>query len=558
MLRLFLRFDIEKIAKFFKTKATAKIITSLLFMVVFIFVGFGIYAFFISGFRFINIEAVEDIRLALTLYLYEIFLLILAGIVVFSSMVTGLFNLFRASANNWIMSTPAYKVLPKYVLLKSLAASSMPTLVMFIPAILAFNRVYGLGFLSLVCIVLSVVLFLLILNALTLLSILGIGSLYYSLTQKFKRISFTFKGLIIALLGTVAIIVASIWKMIVYIDLIKLFKADEDSEVLSITNISSHFNFLPTHPFAMEIVNLQNGNLFGALENIAVLALMGAFFTFIWWKISHVFYPLWQKLQEGSSQKDTKGEKLFGPKMVYHFTGSKMLALFKKEALVSSRNMKGVLWFFFLLLIWLVEIEANVILGRTIRTYQPDISARIALLQAFQFIIAIYFICAFTLRFVFPSFSVEKKTAWILASAPLSFKRIFLGKLAFYTSFFIAVGVLMSYINALVLHVSFTNALYSMVLLVLVIICIVTFGLSLGALFPSTETDDPEVISTSMSGLFFTGLSLMYGSLSAWLLYIALTKGTFVYVAAFGTVTILLILAFVIAVPRFINKRQFK
>jgi hypothetical protein len=41
----------------------------------------------------------------------------------------------------------------------------------------------------------------------------------------------------------------------------------------------------------------------------------------------------------------------------------------------------------------------------------------------------------------------------------------------------------------------------------------------MGALFPSNETDDPETISTSMPGLFFTALSLIYGALCSFILY---------------------------------------
>jgi hypothetical protein len=159
--------------------------------------------------------------------------------------------------------------------------------------------------------------------------------------------------------------------------------------------------------------------------------------------------------------------------------------------------------------------------------------------------IAIYFICSFTLRFVFPSFSVERKTKWILGSAPLSFKKIFMGKYVFYTSLFVFLGLLMNYVTSSLLKLSFTYTLYTMSLFAVTVIGVVTIGLFLGALYPSRDTDDPEVISTTMPGLFFTALSLLYGSLSSWILYQALLTGKNVLLMVFMVVTgVLTLLAF--------------
>lgn len=553
MIKLFLKFELEKIIKYFKTKTLAKVITSILFLGVFLFVGLGIYSFFISGFRFINIEAVEDIKIALTLFIYEAFLLILGGVIIFSAMVSGLFNLFRGEYNNWFISSPGYKFFPRMILFRSSVSSALLSFVIFIPAIVAFNKVYSLGALSLFFILLSVILFLVVLNALTLLSILGIGFLYYKVSQKTKAIPFSFRGLIALLILLTTALVAFLWRIFINIDLGHIFRGREAMETLQVENISSYFHLLPSHPFAMEIVNWQNHQVGDALYNVAILAVLAFLLSYVWWRVSFVFYPLWQKFQEGNSQKEVKEGVSFGSSIAYHFNGSKTMALFKKEALISSRNLKGLLWFMFLLCIWLVQIGANLILDNNLYRYQSDISQKIIALQAFQFIIAIYFISSFTLRFVFPSFSVEKKTAWIVASAPLSFKKIFFGKYLFYTSFFVCIGIVMNYINSLVLHVSVVNTLYSTVLLVSTIIFIVTLGLSFGAVFASSETDDPEVISTSMSGLFFTALALIYGAISAGVLYLTLTKGTVTILSLFVVITFVLIAIMLLKTPRLVK-----
>jgi hypothetical protein len=94
MLKLFITFEISKIKKYFTTKTSAKVITTGLFFVVFLSLGVGMYHFFASSFRYINTEAQEGIKLALLLFLYELFLLVLAGILVFSTLITSLFSLF--------------------------------------------------------------------------------------------------------------------------------------------------------------------------------------------------------------------------------------------------------------------------------------------------------------------------------------------------------------------------------------------------------------------------------------------------------------------------------
>lgn len=556
MIKIFFGFEVGKIIKYFRTKTLAKVITFGLSLAVFFFVGSGIYFFFVSGFRYISLEAVEDSSLALSLFLYEVFLLIFAGVTVFSAMVSGLFNLFRGGYNNWIISSPGYKLFPRMIFIKSLMASSLPSVIMFVPAILAFNKVYGLGFISLPLILLSVLMFLIIINALTLLFVLAVGSLYYTLSKRVPSLRFTFKGLIAFLLSIIACIVYALWKVVATIDLVKVFKADVDSEVLSVSNIADHFTFLPTHPFAMEILNWQNNQQGDAVMNFILLSFVASFTLFIWWKVSSLFYPLWQKFQEGTLQKEVKDGAITNNAM-YRFEGSTTMALFKKEALVSSRNFKGILWFLFLFIIWLMQVGTNLVLGNTVEQNQTDISQKIAILQGLQFIIAIYFISSFTLRFVFPSFSVEKKTAWILGTAPLSFIRIFFAKYMFYVSFFVVLGLLMSYINSYVLNFSFVYTLYSICLFILATIFTVTLGLALGALFPNHETDDPEVITTSMPGLFFTALALIYGGAAAFVLYRVLLTGNTTLLVVFIGLSIVTIGIMLLKVPQFVNKRSF-
>lgn len=541
MLKLFLKLELGKGAKYFRTNKAAKSITGLLFFMVFFLISCGIYLFFVSGFRYINANIEESLRLPLSLFIYEVFLAVLAGIIVLSSAISSIFSLFRGTNDSWIISSPAFRVFPKLVFIKSLLMSLWPFFVVFLPAVLALYKVFNLGAMSLSFMFLSFMILLVLIDALTLSLIIAVSLIYYRISRIFRSVRFSFGGLIAILLLLALTAGSSAWTATGNIDLVKLFRADEAGLSASIPEISRHFYFLPTHPFAMEIINWQNGLAGGALIEFSLILMLSLISLLILWALSGRFYPLWQKLQEGSFRGDAKSKAFFGSGITFRFSGGRLSALFKKEFMVLIRNPRGMLWFFFLLSIWLAQAGANRVLGGNIYRHNLDLTQRLAIIQSLQFIVAVYFICAFTLRFVFPAFSVEKKTAWILASAPLSFRKMYFGKYLFYSMFFVAVGMAMNYINAIILNLPFSHAAYSMFLFVAVVIFIVTLGLSFGAVFPNFETDDPEIISTSMPGLFFTALSLIYGAFGDLALYFTLSSGNASSLLSFIAVTFVMI-----------------
>ena len=196
MIRLFLKFEFQKLLRYFTTKTAAKLITLSLFIAVFLFVGVGLYYFFLSGFRFVNFSVEQEIQLPLTRFIYELFLVVMAGVIIFSATVSGVFNLFRGTNDNWVIGSPSYRLFPRLVLVKSLLSSSWPLFVMFLPAVLAFNTIYHLPLIGIFFILLSIVLLLVLLNTISLLAVLLIGTLYYKLSKKIKSLRFSFGGFV--------------------------------------------------------------------------------------------------------------------------------------------------------------------------------------------------------------------------------------------------------------------------------------------------------------------------------------------------------------------------
>jgi ABC-2 type transport system permease protein len=174
--------------------------------------------------------------------------------------------------------------------------------------------------------------------------------------------------------------------------------------------------------------------------------------------------------------------------------------------------------------------------------------------QVLQFVTVCFFISAFVLRFAFPAFSTERRTAWILASAPLKPGRIFWIKLAFYLVVFALLGGLVAYVNVSALGLSIGLSALTLTLFFTAVIFITVLGVSLGALFPNFETDDPAMLSTSLPGLAFIVISLAYAALGAFMLFIILTRGLSLPTVIFELATVFAVAVLLYAAPRALER----
>lgn len=528
MIQLFLSFEFGKIAKYFSTRKTAKLIVSFLFLLVFIFVALGIYGFFVTGLRFISLESEEDMRAALSLFLYESFLLILSLVVIVGTLITSLFSLFLKKENTWIIASPKFSLIPFFTLWRSITTSSFPILIFFLPILAAMVKIFHLPLYLLLLPILSLVLVAILLPTLTISFVL----IFSYVVRKVLHV-FSVRLELPRLIGVLLLLASS---LLVYtvdtlrkVDFVRLFRANDATDILSPTIIGEHFYLAPTHHLSLLLLDLSHANHLQIAKEFGLITLFTVLSLLVFWKASSLFFVVWKDLQENSKQKVNTLMKEKG----YTFKGSATYAIAKKEFMVLTRDMKGLLSLLFLLSLWICEITMNTLLKSNYLRHASDITQRIAILESLQYAIALYFIAAFTLRFVFPSFSMEKGTFWILGSSPLSFRKLFLGKYIFYTLFFMILGLCMSTLGSLTLGIQSSHALYFIPLFLSTILGVVTLALTLGTLFPNKESSDPEIISTSMPGLFFTGLAILYASLSTYILYFSLRGGDVIYFALF-------------------------
>jgi hypothetical protein len=276
--------------------------------------------------------------------------------------------------------------------------------------------------------------------------------------------------------------------------------------------IVSDFQFLPSHPAAEVFFNAQIGDVTQTAESVVEVAALAAIGLLLFMWASRPYLTLWQAMQEHSFRKPAAARN----RTSWSFSSSRPVAvLFQKEWLTFFRDQKNLLWLGFLGLLWLLQIGFDVIVKRELITYGAGFSHLATSIQLLQVVVIAYFISMFVLRFVFPAFSIERDTAWLIASIPVALERLYIAKYAFYAAFFIGVSFIVVALHSLILGLTLAAAALLFLLIACMTALIVLFGLSLGVIFPDFETNDAEELSTSLPGLVFIASSLVYGFLGA-------------------------------------------
>lgn len=115
-----------------------------------------------------------------------------------------------------------------------------------------------------------------------------------------------------------------------------------------------------------------------------------------------------------------------------------------------------------------------------------------------------------SVRFIYPSLSLEGESFWILRSAPIPLKKIFFEKwLLTFIPLFIFCEALIIVTNLLIRVEPFICIL-SVVTVFLLTATLTSLGIGMGGTFPKFRFDHPVYISTSAGGIFFMILCLFY------------------------------------------------
>jgi hypothetical protein len=356
-----------------------------------------------------------------------------------------------------------------------------------------------------------------------------------------------------------------IWRRVGSGDITSLFAPQSSSWAASrIDILFTRFSVFPSHIVTLTLFSAQQGSFGTATLATAGLAVMFGLGMLSVRFAAWGFLPLWQLFQEGRYEAKTVSMEAAkrprgaeGPITFPRYFKSPIGALFEKEGIVLFRGMKSALWFFFLFVLWMVQMALEFFIRGNLIKYGTNLGSALALVESLQLVTAIYFVSAFILRFVFPAFSGEARTAWILGAAPLRMQNVFWSKFLFYGSLFLLLGIVFCGLNFFIIQTAIAQGLAFVVFMLLMIVFLVAFGLGLGAIFPNFDSDDPEVLSTSLPGLGFIFSSLLYGGAGTYLFYKFLIGGSIAALVGFDAFTTFLIIAMLILSFRSLKKFEF-
>lgn len=553
MLSLFFQYYSKKLRRYFSSQTLARSLIAFLFFAVFLGLAFGIFLFFRESFRFIAAD--DFFRDALLLYTYELFLLASFVLIFASALISGIFMLFRGEGDFSLMVSPRYIWVPFWKTIRIVSMSIWPFLIIILPALIAVRLVLGLSLAGFLLSLLSVL-------ALAVTAVLAAEALLFMVGWALYAIGInylTLKNLSLVAALIFWAMLAAIWLRLQFIDFYDFFAARIlDLPVPPLDPILRQFSVLPSHFSAVTILASVHGDwAYGSAVALTGFG-WGAAAAILFYILQKKFLILWQILQEGgfeASPNSSNGVRRRASSLIR--ASGQLSAIFYKEALGFRRNLKGMLWLGFLLIIWAVQVASAFLLTRKLGGDRISPDAVPGIVVILQFAVAIYFVSMFVLRFAFPAFSMEKKTAWLMRSAPIDWGRIFWGKLIFYASIFSVLGVFFAVLNRGIVFLPPFEALLFFAAVLLSSLVLTVFGLGLGAIFTNFETDDPEILSTTMPGLGFTAGAILYGALASFALEEFFLKSDLFFMGLWFLLSLIIIYFFIRLPGRSLARLEF-
>jgi Putative ATP-binding cassette len=545
MIASFIQIRFRGWKRYFSTRTVPKVITVFLFVLIVLGISAAVFWGVRLGFTMIQSQAYG--RETLSLFTYEVFFLVLSYLIFASAIVSGLFVIFRGGTNNWIVASPKYTSIIVQAGFGILASSAWTLLVIGIPAVIALARVYGGGAIFIPSALVALLLLTVIASGLAMIVILSFATvLYYFRGPPWRALRMKWLAGISGLF--MASLTYGLWRTIVHLDVISLFVSGPANALqASINGIVAAFRWSPTNIIALMMLALQEQSWALAWIYIGCLALGAVAIMLAIYLFSFNFLGVWQGMQEGSFEARTSVPAMHEPPRAFpRFIKTPLGALFEKEMIVNFRSIRDSLWVLFILSLWILQTALNIFLRKNSAEYGTSGASIVVSIQSLQAATTMFFTSTFALRFALPSFSSDRRMAWIMGTAPIAPRQIFFSKLVFYTIIFLILGVGLGIVNASILGISLLQEGTFLLLLTAMIACVTTFGLSIGALFPDTESDDPERVSTSLPGLGFTFISLAYGGLGTWFYYLFLKTSQAVGVYSFIACSIFLIVLMVV------------
>ena len=452
------------------------------------------------------------------------------------SIISILFGLFKNPRSNFIMASPKFGVLPFYTVSSSLLSSAWILLFVLAPALLAGEVVFHTGFWSFILALSACLLIITFSVLLAYLAVLGTAYIWKILTKSGPK----FLGLALAL-AIIAFGVFSIVAVKISRHDIEIILSTQNLKLTSapLAPVIASFKFLPTSSAAQIVSFSQLGDLGKTVPGFVDLLILILIELLLSLALNKSFLPLWQNLAENGTVANMQKPRRRGMAVKSYLLNGPLGAVLYKERTQLFRNPKNVFWLMFLLLLWLSYISMTLSFQLHLQKNNSQLNQLPNIILAVQLLVLVYFVSALVLRFVFPSFSSERNTAWIFASSPLRLERLLWMKFYFFALTFGGFTLLAEATNVLLLKLPGGPAGLFLSLGLATVVALCSLGLYFGVRFANFESDDPQALGTSIPGLVFMLCAITYGGLSAYAYYIFLAAGSYSFSIIFILASVL-------------------
>ncbi len=514
---LFLSYPGQVIKRYLSRERFTRVFTISIFLIIIALVAAAIYAITFGGLNFIQTN--PELREGLQFYIIQLFG-ILVFTLAFGNSILVVASGFARRNYQWIATTPSYAILAFIQLFQLLASSLWIFLGIITPVLLAIGNFTGISWFGFVLSFLLTVALIIVASVSGTFAYLVSIYILQGLSRLLKRNIVTQSRAILILIIFSIIAAIGLWRIAIPQDFVQFF---DGSSTVQLDTVREQLIYLPTFGLSHILHNiLFQGASFG-IRYVAILVTLSIAALITLYALLRIQYlSIWQLLQEGNYVADKSiASRNYKP---YNFPSSSIVhTIIDKELLLIWRDKKNLLWLLIVITLWGAQtalswrVTANAAVYGSVDTI-PNFVYPLILA------IGLYFISALALRFVFPTFSAERKVAWILGVAPISLWNIAVGKLLIYAGLFTLIGSPLLITNFALLNFEFFPAVIYWLVFCLSIILIVLLAIFLSIRYPNRFSSDPETLSTTLPGLAFTSLALGGSLIISNIMYLTLEK----------------------------------
>jgi ABC-2 type transport system permease protein len=505
MIPITLHIGFHRALRFFDSHRVAKLITIGLFGAAFFFLAWEVHLLSWRGFMII--ERDPFFATAVTTMFIELFVGIAMFFVAASGAIGALSSLGKGEARDLLIVSPKFRLIAIPAIVRTIMTATIPILGLLSPVLLAWDRVFSVTLVGAVVSMLAVFLSVGIAAFLGHGVVLLVGFMVRGLASRWhsRRVVAVGSAIVLLLVGMVS------WSAFRRADLVTVFasrdlaapRADEGP-------VAQLFTMSIGHPGALVVLHAIGPQPEDRWAPLLGLLGFGVVVVGSVTILARSALPLEQMLREGEGvSSHGRTGKIF-PLLAR--AESPRAALFAKETLVFLRDPKGMMWLGFILAIWVLQVASSQVLFRGLREERIATANAVGAIEGIALAIVIYFASLIALRFVFPAFSSERRAAWIIGSAPAERAGVFLSKFVFFS---VVIGGLSALFGTFMLVPAGAMSVFFLAASMLGGATVTMLALTISLWFPNRETDDPDLLSTSLPGLGFVFVAVGYGVLAA-------------------------------------------